>query len=486
MPENNSLKTKTISGLFWSSLDIMARQGTRFIIQIFLVRLLLPEDFGIIGMITIFIALSRTIIDSGLINALIREKDAGQVEYSTVFYFNLIMAVFLYIVLYFAAGAISGFFRVPELVAILRVLAIVLIINAFGLIQRTILIKSIDFKTQMKINLTSTVISGAIAILLAYSGFGVWSLVFHTLIMQFLESLLLSLSNRWVPSLVFSVDAFKSLFGFGWKLLASDVLNTLYRNIYYVIIGRFFSAASLGYYSNAQKLSDIASQTITLSVQKVSYPVLSSIKDEGERLRAGYKELVKNAVFITFPIMIGLAVVADPFINLLFGANWTNSIPYFQVLCLAGMLFPLHVINVNILKVKGRSDLFLWLEIIKKSIAMASIAIVLFLGFGIMGLIWMAVINSYLSYFINSYYSGKLISYSTSDQIRDIMPIFMVSVLMGIVVFVIGTMLPDHHLIKLVVQVTAGVMAYIGMSWLVKIEELMTIYGLLGSILKKV
>ena len=485
MQEQTSLKNKTITGMFWSFSDLISKQGINFLIQVILARLLLPKDFGIIGMITVFIAISQSFIDSGFGNALIRENKASQEDYSTVFYFNLAMAVVMYIVLFFSADAISSFFNEPQLVAILRVLALILIINSFGLIQRTMLVKKIDFKTQTRINVISSITSGIIGITFACLGYGVWSLVIKMLSMQFIQSLLLCLSNKWIPSLVFKMDSFKRLFGFGWKLLVSGLIDTLYKNIYYVIIGKSFSAIELGYYTNAQKLRDTASQSITRSVQRVSYPVLSSINGDNERLRLGYKKILKNSVFITFPMMIGLAVIANPFINLLFGTNWVASIPYFQVLCFAGMLLPLHAINLNILKVKGRSDLFLGLEVIKKVVGVTSIGIVLFLKLGIMGLLWTVVLNSYISYFINSYFSAELLSYSTKKQIKDIMPIFIVSIVMGTLVYFSGTVLPDNYFIKLLVQIFIGVVTYIGISRIAKIEELKTVYDMIGSVLKK-
>ena len=485
MKEQSTLKKKTVSGLFWSFSDLIANQGIRFIIQIVLARLLLPKDFGIIGMITVFIAVSQSIIDSGFSNALIREKDSSQEDYSTVFYFNLVMAALLYIVLFFSAETISSFFKEPKLVSILRILALVLIINSFGLIQRTMLIKNIDFKTQTKVSVISSVVSGVVAIIFAYWGFGVWSLVIQTLLMQFIQSLLLCLSNRWVPSVVFSIESFKRLFGFGWKLLVAGILNTVYENIYYVIIGKSFSARELGYYTNAQKLRDTASQSITTSVQKVSYPVLSSMQGEDGRLKLAYKKIIKNSIFLTFPIMLGLAAVANSLINLLFGVNWVASIPYFQVLCFAGMLFPLHAINLNVLQVKGRSDLFLGLEIIKKIVGVTLIVIVLILKLGVMGLLWAAVLNSYIAYFINSYYSAELLLYSTKEQIKDIIPAFIASAIMAIVIYFSGAILPNNNIIKLIVQIIIGIVVYVGVCKIMKIEELETVSELLGSIFKK-
>lgn len=486
MQEQNSLKKKTISGLFWSFSDLLSNQGIRFIIQIVLARLLLPEDFGIIGMITIFIAVSQSIIDSGFSNALIREKNSSQEDYSTVFYFNLFMAAILYIILFFSAHTISIFFNEPKLVSIIRVLALVLIINSFGLIQKTILIKNIDFKSQTKVNVISSIISGIIAILLAYLGFGVWSLVIQTLLMQFIQSLLLSLSNRWIPSLVFSTDSFRRLFGFGWKLLVSGLINTLYNNLYFLIIGKAFLKVDLGYYTNAQKLRDVASQSITTSVQKVGYPVLSSIKEDEDRLRESYKKIIKTSVYITFPLMIGLAAVANSLIRLIFGLKWINSIEYFQVLCLSGMLYPLHAINLNILQVKGRSDLFLGLEIFKKIIGLLSIVMVLFLKLGIMGLIWALVVTSFVGYFLNSYYSAELLNYSTLQQIKDITPAFIASIIMGLVIYFSEGLLPNRILIKFIIQTIIGLSVYISASKIGNIDEYIIVYEIMDSILGKV
>jgi len=274
-------------------------------------------------------------------------------------------------------------------------------------------------------------------------------------------------------------------FGFGWKLLVSGLINTLYNNLYYLIIGKAFSASDLGYYTNAQKLRDTVSQSISTSVQKVGYPVLSSIKEDEGRLREGYKKIIKTSVYITFPLMIGLAAVANPLIRLIFGPKWINSIQYFQVLCFSGMLYPLHAINLDILQVKGRSDLFLGLEIVKKVIGLLSIVIVLYFKLGIMGLVWALVINSYIAYFINSYYSAELLNYSTMQQIKDVTPAFIASIFMGIIVYFSEGILPNNNLIKLIVQTIIGLVVYVGASKIAKIEEFNTIYELIGSILKK-
>lgn len=485
MQEQNLLKSKTISGMFWSISDLMVNQGLQVIIQIFLARLIVPEDFGIIGMIAVFIALSQALVDGGLSNALIREKEVKQEDLSTVFFFNFFLACSLYVILFFSAKPISVFFHEPMIMSILRVLSLVIIVDAFGIIQRTIMVRKIDFRTQTKVNILSSVASGVLAIASAYFGFGVWSLVIRTLSMQFLQALLLCLYSKWIPSFVIKLDSLKKLFGYGWKLLASSLIDTLYNNIYYIIIGKYFSATELGYYTTAQRLRDAASQSLTLSVQKVSYPVLSSIQSDGDKLRSGFRKIIKNFMFITFPMMVGLIVVAAPLFNLLLGHNWKASIPYFQILCFAGMLFPLHVVNLNILQVKGRSDLFLKLEVIKKVIGIASITIVIVYGFGIYGLLWVAVINSYISYFINSYYSLELLGYSTYQQIMDILPSLIASILMGISVYLIGNVLPVTDLVELVLQGASGIIIYIGLCKIIGVDELQTCFDLISSILKR-
>lgn len=484
MLKQSSLKRKTIYGLFWSFSDLIANQGIQFVMQVILARLLVPKDFGIIGMITIFIAISQTFIDSGFTNALIREKAPSKEDYSTIFYFNLVMASLMYIILFFSSGPISIFFKESELKYILRVLAIILIINSFGLIQRTILTKSMNFKAQTKINIFSAVVAGIIAVVFAYMGFGVWSLVINTLVNQFIQCLLLCLYNKWLPLFVFNIDSFKRLFAFGWKLLVCELIDKTYNNLYFVIIGKVFSPINLGYYTNAQKLRDAASQPITSVVQKVSYPVLSIIKEDEKKLKSAYVKIIRTSVFITFPLLIGLAAVANPLIRLIFGQKWIQSITYFQILCFAGMIFPLHVINLDILQVKGRSDLFLKLEIIKKVVGLSLIGSVLLLRTGIITLLWVAVLDSYVSYFINSYYSGELLSYSTIEQIRDIAPMFITSITMGIIVYYVGIILPNNNLVKLIIQIIIGIIVYVGISKIGEIEEMRTVYELLKSILK--
>jgi len=457
-----TLREQTLNGLKWSFVDNFANQGIQFVIGIILARLLVPKDFGLIGMLAIFIAVAISFIDSGFSQALIRQKNSTQVDYSTVFFFNIVVSIFLYVILFFSSDLISAFFREPRLTAIVKVISITLLINSFGLIQRTLLIKNIDFKTQTKISIIASTVSGVIAIAAAFGGYGVWSLVIKTIVQNSTATLLLWIYNKWKPTLTFSITSFKSLFSFGSKLLISGFIDTAYRNLYYLIIGRLFSAADLGFYTRADQFRNIASQNLTSTVQRVTYPVLSTLQDNKQRLKAGFKRTIKSTMFLTLPLMFGLASVAKPLIIFLIGEKWLQSVPYLQLLCFAGIFYPLHALNLNILKVKGRSDLFLRLEVLKKIMIVP--LFIIGLQWGIKGLIYALIVQSFFAYFLNSYYSGKMIDYPVKEQVSDILPSFFAASCMGILIYFGSFYLPDISLLKLVIQIFFGFIIYISFS----------------------
>lgn len=420
-----SLKHKTVKGVGWSFVDNMASSGITFFVGLILARLLTPEEYGIMAMIAIFIAVSNSIIDSGFSNALIRKIDIKRVDYNTVFYFNLVISVFIYLVLYLISPAISEFFKEPMLIKIVRVIGWTLVINALAIIPRSILVRNVDFKTQTKVSLISSISSGIVGISMATGGCGVWSLVGQQLSRQLLNTFFLWVYCHWRPVLEFSMMSFRELFGFGSKLLLSGLLDTIYKNIYYVVIGHSYTPAQLGQYTRAEQFNSIFSSNLTSAVQRVSYPVLSSIQEEPKRLQEAYRKVVKTTMLITFSCMLGLAAVAKSLIIILIGEKWLPSVYFLQIICFSGMLYPLHAINLNILQVKGRSDLFLKLEVIKKIIGVCPIFIGIF--YGIECMLWGSVATSFLGYFFNSYYSADLIHYSTKKQIKDILPSFVVS-----------------------------------------------------------
>jgi len=449
-----SLKQKTVSGLLWSFVDTMAGQGITFVVGIILARLLTPREFGLIGMITVFIAVSESFINSGFSSALIRKKDCTDTDFSTVFFFNLAAGILFFLLLFFSAPAISGFFNEPELTAILQVLGIVLIIDSLTLIQRTILTKRIDFKLQARISVIASIGSGVVAITMAFYGFGVWALVAQRFVKQGLNSLFLWMWNRWRPLLVFSKESFKELFGFGSKLLVGGLIDTIYRNVYYLIIGKFFSAQELGFYTKADDFQRLPSQNINAIISRVSYPILSIIQSDIPRLKNNYRKLIRTIMFITFILMMGMAAVAEPLIHTLIGAKWEPAIIYLQMLCFVGMMYPLHALNLNMLLVLGRSDLLLKLEVIKKIIAIPTIVIGVF--FGIKMMIVGMIVNTLIAYYLNSYWSGVKIGYSFKHQVKDILPSFFLALSMGVTVYFIGLLLPFSYPIKLIIQIVFG------------------------------
>lgn len=449
-----NLKQKTVTGIVWSFIENFSRIGIEFIVGIILARILSPKEFGLIGMITVFIAISQSFIDSGFSNSLIRKNECSQKDYSTVFYFNLFAGLIFYLLLYFLALPISNFYNEPELIAILRVVGLVLIISSLSIIQRTILTKRVDFKLQTKISIISSVVSGCIAIYMAYSGFGVWSLVWKTLLNALITSILLWLWNKWHPIFLFNYKIFVEHFNFGYKLLISGVINTVYQNIYYLIIGKYFSAVELGYYTKAQQFSNLPSSNITNVISRVSYPVLSQIQNNPELLKQGYKKLIKSSMFISFLLMIGMAAISKSLILTLIGIKWESSILYLQLLCFSAMLYPLHALNLNILNVKGRSDLFLKLEIFKKLLAIPIIIMAIF--WGVKAMLFGIIINSFIAYFLNSFWTRNLINYSVKEQINDIMPSFLLALLVGLLVYSVNFFLIIPSFYILIIQIILG------------------------------
>ena len=477
-----SLKHKTVKGVGWSFVDNIANSGITFLVGLVLARILTPAEYGVMAMVTIFIAISNSIVDSGFSNALIRKMKIERVDYNTVFYFNLVVSLFLYLVLFLCAPAISTFFKEPILVDILRVIGWILVINALAIIPRTILVRNVDFKTQTKVSLIASLSSGAIGIGMALTGWGVWSLVGQQLSRQLLNTLFLWFFCRWRPLWEFSVQSFKELFGFGSKLMLSGLLTTIYNDIYSLVIGRCYSAADLGQYTRASQFNTIFSSNLTTVVQRVSYPVLSSIQNEEYRLREAYRRVIKVTMLVTFACMLGLAAVAKPLLVLLIGEKWLPAVYFLQIICFSGMLYPLHAINLNILQVKGRSDLFLKLEIIKKIIATVPIVIGIFWGIELM--LWGSVCTSFMAFFLNSYYSAPLIGYPTLRQIKDVAPTFGISFAVAAVMWSLS-LLPISYYVMLPLQCVVGLLLAFLIYERSKLPEYMEIRQLLLGVLRK-
>lgn len=480
---DESLKNKTVKGASWSFIDSIAGQGITFLVGLVLARLLTPEEYGLIGIITIFIAVFNSIVDSGFSNALIRKNDAKDIDYNTVFFSNLVISIILFAVLFLCAPFISNFFIQPQLTPLLRVMGSIVIINAFAIIQRTIFVKKVDFKTQTKVSLISSISSGIVGISMAISGCGVWSLVGQQISRQFLHSLFLWIYSNWYPKLQFSFNSFKDLFNFGWKLLVSGLIDTVWREIYQVVIGKCYAPATLGQYTRAQQFASICSSNLTTVVQRVSFPVLSSMQDDKERLKSGYKRIIKVTMLLTFSLMLGLAAVAKPMILVLIGEQWLPCVPFLQIICLQMMLYPLHSLNLNMLQVQGRSDLFLKLEIIKKIIAVGPLLLGIFVN-----IYWMlggSVITGFIAYYLNAYYSGPFLNYSIKEQVKDILPSFGVALAMTVPVFTMSY-IPLSPFILLPLQIMVGAAITIGICETARLPEYLELKGIVMPMIKKV
>ena len=476
---DSELKRKTIKGFFWSSLESLLSQGQGIIFGIFLARMLSPEEFGLLGMITIFISVSQVFADSGLNQSLIRKQYCNSVDYSTVFWVNLIIGSVCYLIIWISAPYIAQFFGNATLVPLTRLTSVSIIIASVTLIQQTILTKDVDFKTLTKSSTIGTFISGVSSLVLAWYGFGVWSLVWRSIINQAVRSAILWGQNRWRPELTFSKVTLGEHFKFGSNILLISIVAGIYRNISNLIIGKSYSEKMLGYYTNADQYSTMPSSTITAITNKVSFPVLTLMQDDDPRLRSNISKLVTNVMYISFVVMFGLAAMAEPLFGVVLGEKWLPSVAIFQALCVAYSVSPMHAINQNILKVKGRTDLFLRAEIIKYIIFTP----LLIFGavFGITVLIAGIVLFYWIGFGVIAIYSKRLIGYSIRQQFADIMPMIGVAFVPALLTWSIGIIFPLPPVILLAVQMIFYPGLVIAISVFFRLPAFFEIKGILAD-----
>ena len=466
---SESLKHKTVKGVVWSSVERFSVQGIQFLVMIVMARLLTPKDYGLVGMLTIFIAVAQSLIDSGFSQALIRKQHRTETDNSTVFYFNVAVGLLLYAVFYISAPWVARFYDSPELTSLMRVVCLSVVFNSLAVVQRALLTVDIDFKTQAKASLTAAIISGVVGIGMAYAGFSCWSIAAQQLVNLGLNTLLLWIFARWRPCRTYSWASFRELFAFGSKLMASGLLDVVYRNMYLLVIGKVFTASSLGHYTRAQQFAEFPSSNLTGIMQRVTYPVLCQIQDDDERLAQIYRRFLRISAFIIFPLLMGLSAVAQPFILLLLKEQWLFAATLLQIICFSMMWYPIHAINLNLLQVKGRSDLFLKLEIIKKVLAVCVLCITV-----PMGLIAMCVgqiFSSIIALIINTHYTGKLIQVGFLRQMQDLLPTLLLSLTMWVVVYYTTTLCSDA-LLQLVAGVLAGIIYYLSLAFFFRFPEL--------------
>lgn len=480
--QEETLKNKTIKGVGWSAADAFLGQGVTFIVGLLLARLLSPDEYGLIGICLIFTTVLNGIVDSGFSNALIRKKDVTDEDYNTMFMTNMAISIVLYILLFVSAPFVSDFFHRVELTALVRATGLILFFNALSITQVTILTKKIDFKTKTKASLVSAIISGGIGIALAFMGYGVWSLVAQQLSKQLLYTLCLWVLNNWWPKFTFYRDSFKYMWGFGWKLLASGILNNVWNQLYQVVIGRYYTPSTLGHYTRANECASIFSSNLTTIIQRVTFPVLSELQDDKKKLLVSYRKLIKVSMFVTVISMFALGAMAEPMIYSLIGPQWHQAATFLPFICITMSLYPLHAINLNMLQVQGRSDLFLYLEIVKKIITL----IPMFIG-AFVGVYWMlcaSIFTGFIAFLLNSWFTGKFLNYSSWQQLKDVLPSYLIAIFVGFIVYLLKFIPLSFNLI-FPLQILATIIVGWIVNQIVNLEEFREIKKIIQTVKKK-
>lgn len=429
---SEDLKKKTAKGVGWGFTENILGSGIFGLANIVLAHILTPEDFGIIGMTAIFLTLSNSLVDSGFANALTRKKEVSRSDLDTVFYFNLTVSTLLYVILYFAAPFISRFFHQDILVRVIRVLSLSLVINAFGIVQKILLYRRIDFKTQAWISLVSSLTAAAAAIVCAVKGAGLWSLVILQLVRMSISSVLLWIVSRWHPGFSFSWASFREMFSFGSRLLLTSIMSTVWAEIYSMVIGKVYTPSILGLYSRAEKVKAMFTTNIGMVMQRVCYPVLSTVQDETGRQVQMYRKMFKTTVLLSFTAIFGLWAVAEPFMVTVFGQKWLPAVEYLRILCFSGLFLPLMLSCVNVINADGRSDLTLILEILKTSLGVIPVLFGIFIS--VKAMLWSMIATSAVLYVIHAAFVSKVIPYSVGRQFADMLPTLIVSALMALIV----------------------------------------------------
>lgn len=463
----NDIKNRTIFGMVWTATERFGSMAMSFLSNLVLARLLMPEDFGVIGMLQIFIAISGAFMIGGFGDAIIQKKDATHVDYSTVFIWNIVLSVFFYVVLFLTAPAIARLYDMPSLCEVLRVYGIILILVALSVVQNAILRKELRFKELSIRNIIASFCGLLVGVLLAFWGFGVWSLVASALVNQIAIIFLIWGISSWRPSCVFDKKSFKDLFAFGSMMMLTSLVERIYLNIQGLLIGKK-SAIELGYYTQAKKLEEVPSGSLSYIVSTVSFPVFSKLQNDRDMLLSGLRRNIKAITYLNFPICILLIVIAKPLIEMFYGIKWYISVPYFQLLCIGGMIYTMNALNSNIVKALGKGNLFFIINLIQRVIGL----VLMFIGvsYSVKGLLVAMVLSNFINYLIFSITNGKLLNYGMWMQINDVLSSLLLSIIIGIVVFFIGRLLSWNQYVVMLVQLITYVFLFWGFSVLLKIE----------------
>ncbi|MHB8096893.1 MAG: lipopolysaccharide biosynthesis protein [Erysipelotrichaceae bacterium] len=486
MSENKAnIKSKAISGMIWSSGGSFAFQLIRIVTQIVLARLLWPEAFGLVALVMAFVSVANYLIENGLTLFIIRKQELNENDAYSLFIANMIFASSIVVLFVLSSGLIASYLKEPSTQLLLIVSSSAILFNAFGSVHKALLTRDLQFRGQTVIMLVSAIVSGLIAVMASILNFGVWSLVIYNVSYQFIQTVLLvrlyAFNYRGKLDHIFLKEAVV----YSWKLMLSGLIHTVYENIFNIIMGSLFSVSALGYYSNALKIRDGAAQTLTDAIQKVSFPVLSKLQDKKDSMLETSRRILKLSIFIIYPILIGLATTSESIVKVVFNEQWLGMIPIMQILAINGLLIPLHKVNLNILTVIGRTDLYLRLEIIKKIVAFITISIALLVGVTLEGLLWVLFINAVLGYIINVHYSKVFIGYGYIDQIKDISPITIVSIMMGVLVY-LCSYIDISTLLLLVLQIGVGALSYIVLSYFFLKTEFNDVMNIIKSMVRRI
>lgn len=478
MEKNNRI----IGNFFWRFAERCGAQAVSFLVSIILARVLLPEDYGTVALVTVFISILQVFVDSGLGTALIQKKDADDLDFSSVFYFNLFVCIFLYTVMFITAPYIAMFYKDNTLIPIVRILSLTIVISGIKGIQQAYVARNMLFKRFFFSTIGGTLFSAFLGITMAYAGAGVWALVFQQLSNIAIDTLILWLTVHWHPKKMFSWKRLRSLLAFGWKLLVSALLDTTYNNLRNLIIGKMYSATDLAFYNQGDKFPKVIVTNINTSIDSVLLPTMSNIQDNRERMKQMTRRAIKTSTYVMAPLMMGLAFCAEPIVKLVLTDKWLPCVPFLRIFCITYMFWPVHTANLNAINAMGRSDWFLRLEIVKKITGM--IILLSTMWFGVMAMAYSLLLSSVLSQIINSWPNRNLLNYGYLEQVRDFAPSIVLAMVMGICIYLLG-FIPFSTIVILLLQIIVGGGIYIGISAVLKLEEFEYLMGIVNTIKQK-
>lgn len=476
-------KNSALKNFIWRFAERSGAQLVTFIVSIVLARILAPEDYGQIALITVFTTIMQVFVDSGLGTALIQKKDANDLDFSSVFYFNFVICLVLYVVMFVAAPFIAGFYGDSSLTPIIRVISLTIIISGVKGIQQSYVSRNMLFKRFFYSTLGGTIFSAFLGIALAYTGFGVWAIVAQQLSNTAIDTLILWLTVKWRPKRMFSWRSLKGLLSFGWKMLASSLLDTVYNNVRSLIIGKMYSSSDLAYYDQGQKFPNVIVTNINTSIDSVLLPTMASAQDDADRVKSMTRRAIKTSTYIMAPLMMGLAFCAEPIVGLVLTDKWLPCVPFLRIFCITYMFYPIHTANLNAIKAMGRSDLFLKLEIAKKIVGM--ILLLSTMWFGVMTMAYSLLVSSVLSQIINSWPNRKLLNYGYLEQLKDILPGIILAVFMGFCVNLVS-LLDLSNIVTLLIQIPLGAVIYIVSSALLHLESFKYLIDMIRPMTRKI